>query len=413
MALAGYNTYPGQSYTVAPRYGYSIPQTSRATSTTESSGTTQSQGGNTAQSFSQSFIPNYSQTPILESIAQYAENMAPQVYDWGMSTYAKNQGQINQLLNSANSFASGARLAADVGQAEAGVQQAGEAGRQSSIRDLQSYGIDPSAGRYAELDKANRVQTAAAAAGAGNQQRMADIAQANAMRQQGISASEQNAMFGNQVGQTANAFLGTAIRLPYSPLGTSGQSQSSGFNVSSGQNQSRGSTLGPGWQAGGGGFPSGGGGAAGGGTRWDSQPQESQPYISGYDPYANLGTQPSGGVWPGGGGTPDYSTDTSLDAGTAAGESIATGGGGSYAEGGEVPASLSPSAGLQTDDVDADVDDGSKAKINVGEFIIPKDVAQWKGEEFFHNLIAKSRKIRATGGAPQAAHVGFNLGGAI
>jgi len=39
-------------------------------------------------------------------------------------------------------------------QAEAGVQQAGEQARQALLMDLESYGIDPSAGRYAALDQA-------------------------------------------------------------------------------------------------------------------------------------------------------------------------------------------------------------------------------------------------------------------
>ena len=119
--------------------------------------------------------------------------MAPQVYQWGMEQYTNNQGNIDALMRNALSYASPQRIATDVGQAEAGVQQGAEAGRQSAIQDLQSYGIDPSAGRYAALDQASRVTSGAAAAGAGNQQRMADIAQGNAMQNQAISSSLQNA----------------------------------------------------------------------------------------------------------------------------------------------------------------------------------------------------------------------------
>jgi hypothetical protein len=80
------------------------------------------------------------------------------------------------LAASELSYASPQRIKASMGQAEARVMQGAEAGRQNAIRDLQSYGIDPSSGRYAALDNASRVQAGAAAAGAGNQQRMADIA---------------------------------------------------------------------------------------------------------------------------------------------------------------------------------------------------------------------------------------------
>lgn len=73
------------------------------------------------------------------------------------------------------------------------------------------------------------------------------------------------------------------------------------------------------------------------------------------------------------------------------------GGGGGYARGGvvhgprAVPPSASPSGGQRTDDV--------HARLNADEFVIPKDVAMWKGQEFFQKLIAGSRKARLMGPA--------------
>ena len=61
--------------------------------------------------------------------------------------------------------------------------------------------------------------------------------------------------------------------------------------------------------------------------------------------------------------------------------------------GGQVPQHASPSGGRQTDDV--------AARLNAGEFVIPKDVAAWKGHEFFQKLIAQSRKARVTGSPAQ------------
>ena len=61
--------------------------------------------------------------------------------------------------------------------------------------------------------------------------------------------------------------------------------------------------------------------------------------------------------------------------------------------GGRVPIGASPSGGRQTDDV--------AARLNAGEFVIPKDVAAWKGHEFFQKLIAQSRKARVTGSPAQ------------
>src|SRR5262245_8240964 len=144
------------------------------------------------QQQSTSFIPEYSQTPILNSIAQYAQSMAPVVYQWGMDQFGRYQGNIDSMMRNALTYASPQRIAAEMGQAQAGVMQAGEQARQGAMRDLESYGIDPSSGRYAALDQASRVQTAAAAAGAGNQQRMATEAAGNAMEQQALSAGLQN-----------------------------------------------------------------------------------------------------------------------------------------------------------------------------------------------------------------------------
>lgn len=69
--------------------------------------------------------------------------------------------------------------------------------------------------------------------------------------------------------------------------------------------------------------------------------------------------------------------------------------------GGMVPQSASPSMGQQTDDV--------PASLNAGEFVIPKDVAYWKGQEFFQNLIEKSRQ--ALSGAPAKGKPGMKASG--
>lgn len=55
--------------------------------------------------------------------------------------------------------------------------------------------------------------------------------------------------------------------------------------------------------------------------------------------------------------------------------------------GGPVPVHASPSMGAATDDVDA--------KLTAGEFVMPKDVAQWKGHEHFVKSIDKARQEMA------------------
>ena len=225
-------------------------------------------GSSSSQSTSDStsFIPDYPQAPLLQSIAQYAFDQAPQVYQWGMQQWAANQGNIDGLLRDALSYASPQRISVDMGMAEAGVQQGAEAGRQAAIQDLQSYGIDPSSGRFQKLDAANRVMASASAAGAGNQQRMADIAAGNAMRQQGIAASLQNTALGYQAATAMNALLGTGMSLKYPPLGTVSHGQSTSQSVTD---------------------PSGGGGKS---------PQEQKPKEQPADGGGGGPQQPQGGT---------------------------------------------------------------------------------------------------------------------
>jgi hypothetical protein len=99
-----------------------------------------------------------------------------------------------------------------------------------------------------------------------------------------------------------------------------------------------------------------------------------------------------------GGGYGDYTGGGSDDEGYAGGGAVAP----AQTTGGAVSPSMSPSGGAQTDDV--------RANLNSGEFVVPKDVTRWKGEEFMHNLIAQSRQKRlkmqqalGTGGKPMPA----------
>lgn len=300
-----------------------------------------SQGFNVSQSSGQqqsaSYIPDYLESPILRQIAQYSSQMAPQVYQWGMEQFNKNQGNIDAMMRNALSYGSAQRVASEVGKAQAGVMRGAEAGRQNAIRELQGYGIDPSSGRYAALDKANQVMAGAAAAGAGNMQR--DVVQKTAgeMQNAAQAASNQNLQTGYGASNAMNQLLSTGMQLKFPPLGqtSSGSTQSSG----SGATQS----------------------------------------YSGPAMYTPAGQTPGSFTMPhfAGGGDVDatgYSGDGMEDS----------------TSGGFVSHELSPSAGSQVDDVDA--------RLNAGEFVIPKDVAEWKGQEFFYKLMAQARKMRATAG---------------
>jgi hypothetical protein len=142
----------------------------------------------------------------------------------------------------------------------------------------------------------------------------------------------------------------------------------------------------------------------------------SQPDTSVYtDPGAGTAYQDYGQPTPdmSGSYTDPNAGSTYSDPNSYSGDSSGGGGDSSYAGGGPVqpgpaqttggPVSpqMSPSGGARTDDV--------RANLNANEFVVPKDVAQWKGQEFFHNLIAQSRDKRlkmqqalGTGAKPMA-----------
>ena len=185
------------------------------------------------------------------------------------------------------------------------------------------------------------------AAGAGNQQRMATEAAGGAMKNQALSASMQNQQVGYGAADAANKLLGTGMQLQYSPLGTRSVSggQSSGTTSSLGETQSSGTS-----------------------------------------------NQSSTGVTIG-----QTNASSSGQSGTVSAMPSWLGPG--YAEGGHVPDELSRSDGDVVDDV--------PANLTAGEFIIPKDVVEWKGKEYFYKLMAQARKLRATSGGEDGARVGY------
>ena len=269
-----------------------------------------------SSSSSGSTLLNNPQTDLLTQIANYAWSQAQNVFNLANQAYSRLTGYTdqvipslinnantasqaatglwnryqntfqpieNQLISEAKSYAGPARISAEMGSAEAGQQQAGDQARKQAEQQLEGFGIDPSSGRYADLDRVSRVQTAAAAAGAGRQARLDTEATGRQLRQQAIQIGQQlpgqAANFLNSAvgaaGTAANAanaeantranllavpnqYLGTAMQLRPPPVGTNSRSQSFG----SGQSQSNRQQP-PQQQRGGSG---GGGGDRGGGN---------------------------------------------------------------------------------------------------------------------------------------------------
>ena len=104
----------------------------------------------------------------------------------------------------------------------------------------------------------------------------------------------------------------------------------------------------------------------------------------GYDAY-------SGGDY--GGGYDDYSDYSFAKGGPVSRRPLPRGN--NQQGGGFVPPSMSPSAGRRVDDIPAVVPQtGGRAQINAGEFVLPRDVVAWKGQEFFQKMIEQARKAR-------------------
>ena len=315
--------------------------------------------------------------------------------------------EITSLVNDANTYASPARVQQNMGAAESATGQAANQGRINAEQNLRSFGIDPSAGRYQELEQAQRAGAAAAQAGAGQEAQLATEATGRQLRSEAIQAGQQlpgqavnflntavgatqgasqanlgNAQVGAQLMDTAAPYMNSAMNMRYAPNLTRSSSSS---------------------DSGGGGGGGGGGYGGGGGSDQNSSGS-----------YGGSGSDAYGGFGPGaygadtsymGGNTDNGATyDTSGDSGYAAGggvlpQPLPQGNGATT--GGHVPVEASPSLGKNTDDVNA--------RLNADEFVIPRDVAHWKGQEFFQKLIDESRRKRL--GAPAKGKPKPPLGG--
>ena len=252
-----------------------------------------------------------------------------------------------------------------------------------------------------ELQNASKTAAGAAAAGAGTQAGLATEATGRQLLGQAIATGQQlpgQAINASQAGVAAqqgaenatlaNANTGVALTdtgpasLISAAPNLSPNSQSSGQNVSQSQSTSQNIPQPPV-------VPSGTMQQAGA-----NQLEQLGNYSGGY----------SGGG--GGGGSEGVSVSGPQSGQYARGGTIPGGfsfaAGGDATQGGYVPQSASPSGGVNVDDV--------PANLNAEEFVIPRDVARWKGEEFWHKEIAKSRAARAkaaatvgpTAGPPQA-----------
>ncbi len=281
---------------------------------------------------------------------------------WASDQYASGKDLTDrgnaQLKADYDKYSDPARKAADMGAAQAQVAQNFDAARQNSTQELESYGINPSATRYGALDLGVRAQQAAAMAGAGNVASRQDDALASSVNDKILAQ-------GNQ--QTASAAgLNSSAAAPLT-----GAVNNNLANTASGA-----SMLGT-------------------GLSWTGQQAGALTGAAGTQntQYQNeLGEQKANS-------TASSGLGSLLGAGLGAmgkGGALASGGALAFLEDGgampepsqgAVPVEASPSGGAQTDDVNA--------KLNAGEFVFPKEVASWFGEEKLQKMILKAREAKA------------------
>lgn len=278
----------------------------------------------------------------------------------------------DKAVDDAMNYASPDRKAQLMGSAAATSAQATESARASAMQNLESFGIDPSSTRYAALDAGIRVQGAASQAAAATSAGLqADATQralmanainvgrglpsdVNAGNQTAIGAGSAGVGAGSAAGNLGLTALSTGSNIMGSPLGY-GSLGNQGYGIGAGAI----------------GIPTGalnaGTGAINAGTS----------AIGTWGSTMNQGYQNQLSAWQ---ANQNASSGFGSILGTAAG--FIPG----LAEGGAVPTHASPTGGAAIDDV--------PARLTPGEFVTPKDVVAWKGEEFFQKLIQQSRKAR-------------------
>jgi hypothetical protein len=312
--------------------------------------------------------------------------------DWSRADRARYEGQFvplqDRAIADANSYDNPDNMNRMRGRAQAEVGMNFDAAGETAKRSLEGYGINPAAVRYAGLDRGVQMQRAAASAAAANQSDLATEGTARNMRTRAIQmgsalpgqavgeagAGVQAGATGAQTGLATTASgantMGTGAQWyagANAPLGQAGnmmnqsyenqmakykadQSQSSGWGTLAGiAGGIAGSYLGG---------PAGGAAATAGMKKLFSGPSD----------YAEGGAVPDPGQDP----SQDPSQDPNL-----------------------VPAGASPSGGKAIDDV--------SARVSSGEFILPRDVVEWLGEEKLQNLIKKAREGKQGAGAKPKA----------
>lgn len=267
--------------------------------------------------------------------------------DWARKDRARYEQTYqpieDQLIQDFQSYGNPTRIAQERGRAMADVSTTFDAQRRNALQRLESYGVDPSQTRNAALDVSMRTQQAAAMAGAGtNATRVAED-KARAMRADAINIGR------GMPSQVAQSY---------------GQSVAAGNSAMGGANST---------------FATGAG-AMGNPTSWGGMGMQG---MQGAGNMMSQGFQNQMSA---------YNAQQAANSNMWSGIGSAVGMAAMLADGGQPMQAIpdqppGPVANGPTDG--SGIDDQVHARLSVGEYVIPADVVQKKGVEFFDKLLEK------------------------
>jgi hypothetical protein len=296
----------------------------------------------------------------------------------------------NQYASEAANWNSTERQNTQAGAAVSDVAQQYAAARTSSAAALESYGVDPSTTRAQALDVGTRTAQAAASAAAATTARNTSVNEGLAMQQNAIATgntySAKIAADQSAANTAGNSAVNNTLNTTASGANTMGTA-STWAGLANESNSSAANTLTQGYDA--------------------SLGQYNADTASSNSLWSGIGSL-TGAIAGGSVGRWAARKVTSLaEGGVVAQQAVPLPGPDQTgAPTQAVPDGASPSNGQAVDDVHAD--------LTAGEIVIPKDVASWKGEEFFQKLAVKSRAdmgrparpMGRPGGRPTALPVG-------
>lgn len=314
---------------------------------------------NTAQQYNQNAQNN------LSNVVSQNNSMAGQIgaqAGQNMQTYGQTFVPLqNTEAQAAQNYGSQSNVARLQGQAVAGVNSANQAARANSAQALASEGVDPASVHGAALDRQQSVMGAAQAANAGTQS-------AIQTQQQAFGMQNQANQLGLAVGQQGTAGAATAAGVTDQGQQVQNQTNQTGVNNLTAAN----SYLNTGVNANNSATQAAQGQFSDQMQQYQAQQAQSAGLMSSIGSIAGAAMM----FMENGGPVPGYS----------GGGAIPTGNysmGGNVTNRGALPSSPIPGS-----------TDTKPALLTPGEFVMPKDVVDFKGQDFFHKQIDSIRAAK-------------------